>query len=76
MALAGTRDRAGESNRLTGIRLCGDHYGQRPCDAPHQQAEYMAAPTSKANQRKSLPKRSHPYMAHHWLYGQWFRELR
>jgi hypothetical protein len=28
--------------------ICGEHYGQRPCQAPHQQAEHMAAPTSSA----------------------------
>ncbi len=28
--------------------ICGEHYGQRPCRVPHQQAGHMAAPTSSA----------------------------
>ena len=34
--------------------ICGEHYGQRPCPVPHEQAEHMAAPTSSAISVKSL----------------------
>ena len=45
--------------------ICGEHYGQRPCKVPHQQAGHMAAPTSSASEIKTpLTARSRPHMAH------------
>jgi tetratricopeptide (TPR) repeat protein len=40
----------------------GGHYGQRSCE-PYLQAEHIAAPTSGATWRFSLPTRSRPHMA-------------
>jgi len=35
--------------------ICGEHYGRRPCRAPHKQAGHMAAPNSRASPiKKSL----------------------
>ena len=45
--------------------ICGEHYGQRPCSAPHSKAGHMAAPTSSVQKVKNLlPTRSRPHMAH------------
>ena len=42
----------------------GGHYGQRSCE-PHLKAEHMAAPTNAAKrEKKLLPIRSRPHMAH------------
>ena len=42
----------------------GEHYGQRPCSAPHSKAGHMAAPTSSVQKVKNLlPTRSRPHMA-------------
>ena len=58
-AIAPTRARAFDRDPI-----CGEHYGQRPCEVPHQQAEHMAAPTSRAiSFKKPLPTRSRPHMA-------------
>jgi hypothetical protein len=51
--------------RMQGIDrdlIRGGHYGQPSCE-PHPQAEHMAAPTSGATWRFSLPTRSRRHMA-------------
>jgi hypothetical protein len=55
------------ASALSNVDTCRDlirvrHYGQRSCER-HQQAGHIAAPTSGATSRFSLPIRSRPHMA-------------